>query len=85
MKAKATTPRKRARKSGLGLKQVRRSDSVSVKKGGAKKAPLSERTWADDLFGSAVFSAHELAGDDRLRGLVERARTKVAGTSARRA
>jgi hypothetical protein len=85
MKAKTTTPSKRARKSGVGIKRVRGSGSASSKKGASKRSLGSGTTWEDDLFGSAVFSAQELAGDDRQRGLVERARTKVAGTSARRA
>jgi len=42
-------------------------------------------SWADALFGSAVFTKDELAGDDRLRGLVARARTKPTRAKAKRA
>ena len=65
---------------GIKAKKTRTADAETRKT--LIKGQFAKRHY---LFGSAVFSAHELAGDDRLRGLVERARTKVAGTSARRA
>ncbi|MFZ1693545.1 MAG: hypothetical protein WAT74_10135 [Flavobacteriales bacterium] len=46
---------------------------------------MKSRSWVDVLHGSARFSEAELVGDDRLRAMVEGARTKPAHKSAKRA